>query len=170
MPHYPNPFRIARPATLAEASELLLAGAGDAALYAGGTELLLAMKQAGLRYAVLIDLKAIPGLDGITDHDDGVEIGALATHRSIARSPIVRAAFAELARLEGSIANPRVRSTGTLGGNVCFAEPHSDPATLLLALDATMHVVGPQGDRSLDVAPFTAGPYEAALDPGEVLR
>ncbi|MEZ0240560.1 MAG: molybdopterin cofactor-binding domain-containing protein, partial [Chloroflexota bacterium] len=110
------------------------------------------------------------GLDGITDHDDGVEIGALATHRSIARSPIVREAFAELARLEGSIANPRVRSTGTLGGNVCFAEPHSDPATLLLALDATMHVVGPQGDRSLDVAAFTAGPYEAALEPGEVLR
>ncbi len=170
MPHYPHPFRIAQPATLAEASELLLSGGPDATCYAGGSELLLAMKQGGLRYDTLIDLKTIPGLDTIEERNDHLEIGALATHRTIARSPLVRAAFPLLARLEGRIANPRVRSTGTLGGNLCFAEPHSDPGTLLLVHDAVLHVAGPGMERAVPIAAFTAGPYETVLEPGEILR
>jgi CO/xanthine dehydrogenase Mo-binding subunit/CO/xanthine dehydrogenase FAD-binding subunit len=170
MPSFTRPFRIVQPADLADASRLLLAGGPDAAFYAGGSELLLAMKGGGLHYEVLVDLKTIPGLDGIDDRGAAVEIGALATHRSIARSPIVRSAIAKLAQLEGRIANPRVRSTGTLGGNLCFAEPHSDPATLLLALDAGLETSGPDGPRTIAIEDFTVGPYETALRPGEILR
>ena len=170
MPHYPNPFRIAQPATLAEASRLLVDADGGAAVYAGGSELLLAMKQGGLRYDVLVDIKTIPGLDTITSVGNTISVGALATHRSVSKATAVRDAFPLLARLEGRIANPRVRATGTLGGNLCFAEPHSDPATLLLAHDAVLHVAGPSGDRSVPVADFTVGSYSTALEPGEILR
>ena len=170
MPHYPHPFRIVSVTTLAEATESLLAGDGGAAVYAGGSELLLAMKQGGLRYDTLVDVKTIPGLTAIEDRGDRVEIGALATHREIARSGLVRAAAPRLARIEGRIANPRVRATGTLGGNLCFAEPHSDPGTLLLALDAVLTVAGPAGERTIPIATFTAGSYETVLEPGEILR
>jgi CO/xanthine dehydrogenase Mo-binding subunit/CO/xanthine dehydrogenase FAD-binding subunit len=164
MPRYANPFRIVQPTSLLEASERVLAN--DAAtFYAGGSELLLAMKQGALAYDLLVDLKTIPGLDAITDDDARIGIGALATHRDVARSTVVRSAFPTLARLEGRIANPRVRATGTLGGNLCFAEPHSDPATLLLALDAAAVT----SERELPIADFTAGPYEAALGRGEIL-
>ena len=170
MPSYTHPFRIAQPSTLAEASRLVVDGGSGSAFYAGGSELLLAMKQGGLRYELLVDLKTIPGLDGIGERGDTIEIGALATHRTIARDPRVRAALPVLAALEGRIANPRVRATGTLGGNLCFAEPHSDPGALLLALDASAVTVGPAGERAIPIASFTAGPYETALDVGEILR
>jgi CO/xanthine dehydrogenase Mo-binding subunit/CO/xanthine dehydrogenase FAD-binding subunit len=169
MPHFPHPFRIAQPETLASASRLLLESDGAAAVYAGGSELLLAMKQGGLRYDTLVDVKTIPGLDGISAGPDAITIGALATHRSIARSSAVREALPVLAELEGRIANPRVRATGTLGGNLCFAEPHSDPATLLLAYDATLEIAGPGTTRTLPIANFTVGPYTTALEPGEIL-
>src|SRR5207302_11225110 len=117
-----------------EASQMLLTHGDDGRAYAGGTELLLAMKYAGLRYERLVDLKTISGLDGIEDTSDGLRIGALATHHAIETSPLVRERLPVLAELESHVANPRVRCTGTLGGNLCFAEPHSDPATLLLCL------------------------------------
>ena len=170
MPHFTHPFRIAQPATLAEASRLLLDADGAAAVYAGGSELLLTKKQGGLRYDTLVDIKTIPGLDVVAPAGAAISIGALATHRSIAKSAAVRTAFPFLARLEGTIANPRVRATGTLGGNLCFAEPHSDPATLLLAHDAVLHVSGPDGDRAIPVMDFTIGSYTTALEPGEILR
>ena len=165
MPRYGAPFRIVRPATLAEAAAAVRDDDG-AALYAGGSELLLAIKQGALAYDVLVDLKAIPGLAAIGDDGERIEIGALATHRDIARSAVVRTALPSLARLEGRIANPRVRSTGTLGGNLCFAEPHSDPATLLLVLDAEAVTT----ERRLDLGAFFGGPYETVLERGEILR
>ena len=170
MPSFPHPFRILQPATLAEACELLVSGSDDVALYAGGTELLLAMKQGGLRYDALVDLKTISGLDGVSEVEDALEIGALATHRSVATSPLVRARQPQLARLVSRIANARVRSTGTLGGNLCFAEPHSDPGTLLMALDATLRIEGPKGARDAAIEDFTVGPYDVALARGEILR
>ncbi|MFI5266762.1 MAG: FAD binding domain-containing protein, partial [Chloroflexota bacterium] len=124
-------FSIEQPSTLAEASDMLRGFGEEGRAYAGGTELLLAMKYAGLRYEHLVDLKTIPGLDGIAEASEGLRIGALATHHCIERSPLVRERFPALAELEAHVANPRVRASGTLGGNLCFAEPHSDPATLL---------------------------------------
>ena len=170
MPSHAHPFQILQPASLAEASAMAVEAGPDAAFYAGGSELLLAMKQGALRYDALIDLKTVPGLDAVTDLGDKIEIGSLATHRTIARSELVRTVVPTLARLEGIIANPRVRATGTLGGNLSFAEPHSDPATLLLALDATVTIDGPAGRRAIDLADLVAGPYETSLGPGEILR
>jgi len=142
----------------------------DAAVYAGGTELLLAMKQGSLRYGHLVDLKTIDGLDQIQLRDGLLWIGALATHRAIERSPVVAEHLHVLAALERHVANVRVRTTGTLGGNLCFAEPHSDPATLLQCLDTRLVLAGPGGVRELSAAEFVVGPYEVALQPGELLH
>ncbi len=148
----------------------MLAHFGDeAGVYAGGTELLLAMKHEALRYGHLIDVKVIPGLDSIELRDGHIEIGATATHRSIEHSPIVRQHQPVLAELESQVANVRVRATGTLGGNLCFAEPHSDPATLLLVLEATVHAEGPGGAREFPIENLIAGAYTNTLLPHEIL-
>src|SRR4051812_9066712 len=164
------PFTIEQPASLADASRLLLAGEEESRAYAGGTELLLVMKHGGLRYDRLVDIKTIPGLDALEERDGAIWIGALATHLALERSPLLRSRLPALADLESKVANPRVRNTGTIGGNLCFAEPHSDPATLLLCLDARLHVVGPDGERTLPIEELIVGPYETSLGDGELLR
>lgn len=141
----------------------------DAGIYAGGTELLLAMKHSALTYRHLIDVKTIPGLDSLEIQNARVEIGALATHRRIEHSPIVQQQLPVLVEMESHVANVRVRTTGTLGGNLCFAEPHSDPATLLLALDATLRIENAKGAREIPVDEFIAGAYANNLGPGEIL-
>jgi carbon-monoxide dehydrogenase medium subunit len=158
-------FTIDQPASLQEASDMLREYGDSGCPYAGGTELLLAMKYAGLRYEHLVDLKTVPGLDGIDATPRGLRIGALATHRSIEHSPLVQSRLPALAELEARVANPRVRATGTLGGNLCFAEPHSDPAALLLCLDARLETTS----RELPLSEFILGPYDVALEPGELL-
>ena len=162
-------FEIHQPASSAEAARMLAEFGEDGCLYAGGTELLLAMKHDALRYKHLVDVKVIPGLDSIELRDGWLRIGATATHRLIERSETVRARLPVLAEMESHVANVRVRATGTLGGNLCFAEPHSDPATLLLVLEGTVRLEGPAGVREMAVAEFIPGAYTNNLQPGEML-
>lgn len=164
------PFRLHRPATVAEATSLLHELGDETAVYAGGTELLLLLKLQLTQASDLIDLKRIPGLDTISVDDEGtLSIGATATHRRIERSPIVRAGWPALAYVEGRIANVRVRTVGTLGGNLCFADPHSDPASLLLVADARVTLGAGDGRRTLSLGEFLVGPWQTALEPGELL-
>lgn len=162
-------FEIHQPATLQEASELLTSYGDDASVYAGGTELLLAMRHKALNYRHLVDVKVIPGLDSIARCGNMIEMGAAATHRSIERSLLVQQKQPVLAELESRVANVRVRATGTLGGNLCFAEPHSDPATMLLVLDAKVRLEGASGSREVAMSEFIAGAYSNSLYSGEIL-
>ena len=162
-------FNIHQPCSAAEASRMLATFGDDAGLYAGGTELLLAMRHGALRYGHLVDVKVIPGFDSLEQRDGFLEIGAAATHRAIERSPLVRAKQPVLAEMESQVANVRVRAAGTLGGNLCFAEPHSDPATLLLVLEAMVKAEGPGGSRELRVDELIAGAYANSLQPHELL-
>ena len=91
------------------------------------------------------------------------------THREIERSPLVRDRFPALAAMERQVANMRVRTTGTLGGNLCFSDPQSDPATFLLALDAEVECQGRRPARSLPIREFVVGPYQTALAHDELL-
>lgn len=138
-------------------------------VYAGGTELLLAMKHDLLRYENLVDVKTIPGLDTIEAKNGSIRIGSAAAHRTIERSSVVKEKLPVFARMETQVANVRVRATGTLGGNLCFAEPHSDPAALLLALGAKAHVQGKNGQRTLNIDNLIAGAYETSLGAEELL-
>lgn len=162
-------FSLHRPASLEEACELRRRFGGDAVLYAGGTELLLAMKMGVAHWPHLIDVKRLPELQGIEGRDGRLRIGAAATHLAIEQHPDVRSALPALARLEGRIANIRVRAAGTLAGNLCFGEPHADPPALLVALGAEVELQGAKGCRRLELAEFQRGAYEAALGEDEVL-
>jgi carbon-monoxide dehydrogenase medium subunit len=161
-------FELHRPATVAEASALL-AARPDAALYAGGTELLLLMKAGLVRPADVIDLKRIPDLDGLAERDGSLEVGATVTHRRLERSPAVRARWPLVAGVAAHVANVRVRNVGTVGGNLAFADPHSDLATLFLVFDATVRLAAADGVRELSLADFVRGPYETARRADEVL-
>ena len=143
----------------------------DAAVYAGGTELLIVMKERLAHFPHLIDIKRISGLKEITFDTERRElsIGAVATHRDLERSPVVRERFPALGLLEAAVANIRVRNAGTIGGNLCFAEPHSDPATLLTALDAQLTLTSTSGSRQLPMASFITGLMETARRHEEVL-
>ncbi len=162
-------FEIHQPATVLEASQMLTHFGDEAGIYAGGTELLLAMKHSALSYRHLIDLKVVPGLNSIELRNDALRIGATSTHRSIERSAAVQKNQAVLAEMESQVANVRVRSTGTLGGNLCFAEPHSDPATLLLVLGATVKVESATGVREMPIGELIGGAYASNLQAGEIL-
>ena len=162
-------FTIHQPKTIAEASQMLAEFGEKGRLYAGGTELLLAMKHDLLRYEHLVDVKKIPDLDRIELKNGSLRIGSTATHRAIERAPAVKQNLPVLAEMETYVANVRVRASGTLGGNLCFAEPHSDPAALLLALGAKAQVRGSAGSRSLTIDKLITGAYETSLVADELL-
>ena len=162
-------FEIHQPSTVLEASQMLAHYGDEAGIYAGGTELLLAMKHSALNYRHLIDLKVVPGLNSIEMRDGALEIGATSTHRSIERSAVAQQHQPVLAEMESHVANVRVRVTGTLGGNLCFAEPHSDPATLLLVLGGAVRLESAAGSREIPVSELIGGAYTSNLQPGEIL-
>lgn len=164
-----RPFVIHEPRSVEEASALLATHGPEAAAYAGGTELLVVMKEGLAHFPHLVNLKTIPDLRGITASNGALHIGALTTHREIERSPLVRERAPALASLEGQVANIRVRYAGTLGGNLCFAEPHSDPATLLVAWGATLRLESQRGAREIAAQDFFTGLLETARAHDEIL-
>jgi carbon-monoxide dehydrogenase medium subunit len=151
-----------------EASALLSELGPGALPYCGGTELLLVAKLGLTDFTDLVDLKGISELSGV-QANGGLRIGAAATHREIERSPVVRSGWPSLAEMERHVANIRVRNVGTIGGNLCFADPHSDPATYLIAADGTLIAGAGGAVRQIPADEFTRGPYETALAPHELL-
>jgi carbon-monoxide dehydrogenase medium subunit len=162
-------FVLHRPTALAEALALRAELGEDAAPYAGGTELLLAMKMGVLRHEHLIDLKRIPELRGIERRDGTLRIGAGVTHREIELHAEVRGSLPGLAALARNVANVRVRAAGTLAGNLAFAEPHADPPALLWALGAEVELARSGGVRTLAMEDFLLGAYETALGEDELI-
>jgi carbon-monoxide dehydrogenase medium subunit len=166
---YLRPFEYLRPDTVADAVEALAARGDDASVYMGGTELLLLMKLGLAAPECLVDCKRIDGLSDISIAGGRLSIGAAVTHRQVEDSPLIERHLPILTRLVAGIGNVRVRSAGTLGGNLCFADPHSDPATLLIALGASVHVAYQGGNREVACESFVSGPYETALVDGDLL-
>ncbi|KWX66620.1 xanthine dehydrogenase family protein subunit M [Mycobacterium sp. NAZ190054] len=163
-------FRLVRPRCLSEALDAINE---DKVPYCGGTELLLAMRAGLTRPEALVDVKHVPELAGVSGRDlDGervVVIGAAERHMDLARHPAIRSALPMLAEVEGAVGNARVRAQGSIGGNLCFAEPKSDVATALVAYGAEVSVAGPEGQRTVPVGDFVAGPYWADKEPEELL-
>jgi aerobic carbon-monoxide dehydrogenase medium subunit len=163
------PFRLHRPETVEEATQLLTELGPDALPYCGGTELLLVAKLGLTEFSDLVDLKRIKELSGIEANGE-LRIGAATTHREIERSGVIRERWPSLAAMERDVANIRVRNVGTIGGNLCFADPHSDPATYLTAAGGWLTARrGGAPPRRIGIEEFARGPYETALEPGELL-
>jgi carbon-monoxide dehydrogenase medium subunit len=163
------PFALHRPRSLDEAEDLLAEHGDEAVVYCGGTELLLVMKLGLAAYSNLVDLKGIPELRVLEERDGELCVGAAVTHHELESSPFVHRLFPALADMERRVANVRVRSVGTLGGNLCFSDPHSDPATFLLASGAELVCRRGVAERTIPIGEFVRGPYETALGPHELL-
>ncbi|MXZ52447.1 MAG: hypothetical protein F4Z34_04590 [Acidimicrobiaceae bacterium] len=151
--------------------EVLAAVGHDYAPYAGGTELVPATGLGLRRPAVIVDLKRVDALKGIeVDAGAGsVTIGAAVTHRRLSDHPVVREHLPTLAAAASHVGNARVRSTGTVGGNLCFAEPRSDLGCVLLALGATADVRSATGARTLGIDELIVGAFETSLAEDEIL-
>jgi carbon-monoxide dehydrogenase medium subunit len=162
-------FRLEEPQTVQEAAELLGRYGDSAKVYAGGTELLLAMKEGLVQYERLINVKTVNGLSGIRFDNGVVSIGALSTHREIESAPLIKEHLPALAELEHNVANVRVRQAGTIGGNLCFAEPHADPGTLLLVAGARLMADKSSSRREIAAEDFFVDAYETSLQEDEVL-
>jgi carbon-monoxide dehydrogenase medium subunit len=165
------PLQLHRPRTLPEAVALLADLGDEARIHAGGTELVLLLREGFLRAAHLVDIKGVPELAGIrADAGAGLlHLGATARHDDLARSPVVDRHLPVLARLEGRLANQRVRNAGTIGGNLAFAEPHADPPALLVAAEAELRLESTAGSRVIPLERFIRGAFDVDLEAGEIL-
>jgi carbon-monoxide dehydrogenase medium subunit len=162
-------FELLQPHSVDEAVELLARHGDEARAIGGGTTLIILMKQRALYYPYLVDLQAIPGLNGIAKENDAIRIGALATHRAVELSPVIREAFPILTEAFSKIGNVRVRQTASVGGNLAHADYRLDPPPPLLVLGAEVYVRGPNGSRAIPIKDFFRGLYETALEPGELI-
>ncbi len=162
-------FEVHRATTVEEAVALRVQFGDEAAVYAGGTELLLAMKMGVARWPHLIDVKHIASLRQISAVGGVLRIGATATHWDLERDPTVIRVLPSFARVERNVANIRVRAVGTLAGNLAFAEPHADPPAFLSALGARVALQGSRGPRIVPVDEFVVGMYQTSLGPDEII-
>jgi CO/xanthine dehydrogenase FAD-binding subunit len=127
------------------------------------------MRQGLVAPKYMVDIKGISELSYIKDDKNGLKIGALTTHRAIEKSPVIKKKYPVLAEMETRLASIQTRNWGTIGGNICHADPAGDPAPVLIALNATLTVAGSKGTRSMPVEDFTLDYFEVALEPGELL-
>ncbi len=164
-----SPFKYVRPTTASEASAELRRLGDGAKLYAGGAELLVLMRQGVLEPEYLVDVKHIPSLNELEWDGRQVRLGAGLSHRKIEQDPNVRAHLPLLAAAESQVATIRIRNQGTLGGNLCFADPHADPGTALSVHDTSVTVASEGAQRQFPLDELILGPYEVALQPDELL-
>ena len=160
------PFRLCRPRNLSEALDVI---SEEKVPYCGGTELLLAMRAGLHRPETLVDIKGLPELSGVGTDGSVVVLGATERHADLAEHPVVREHLPMLANVERAVGNARVRAQGSIGGNLCFAEPKSDVATALVAYGAEVTLAGPDGRRAVAVEDFVTGPYFADKESDELL-
>jgi aerobic carbon-monoxide dehydrogenase medium subunit len=163
------PFKILNVNSVTDAVKELRRLGDDAKIYGGGTELLILLRHNLIRTDYLVNIKPISELNSIQRVNGTVSIGASVTHRRLETDQTIHEMLPMLAGAESQVANIRVRSQGTLGGNLCFNDPHSDPATVLLVHDATVQIAGSNGRRQIPLHQFLLGMYSTALEPDELL-
>ena len=163
-------FDYLEPATLSEAFSLLEQHGDNARVIAGGTSLIIWMRQRLLMPKVVIGLGRIPEFDTITfDRQQGLRIGACARHRDIELSPAVKQHYPLLHETFRKVAQPRIRNMGTIGGNLAGGDPLTDPGASLIALDAELTLASSNRARTVSVEDFFVDYYQTALEPGELL-
>jgi carbon-monoxide dehydrogenase medium subunit len=164
-------FEYFTPKTIEEALKLLSQyDEEECKVIAGGQSLIILMKQKLLTPKYLIDIKGLSDLDYIKlDDKQGLKIGALATHRSIEKSPVIQNGFSVLAEMEQNISSVETRNWGTIGGNVCHGDPGGDPVPVLIALNAKLKMTSLSGERTIDAEDFTLDYFETALRHDELL-
>ena len=144
-----KPFEYHAPETLDEALDLLAEHGDEAKLIAGGSALLIMMKQDLVQPAHLVSLHRVAALRGIEERNGGLRIGGFTTHREAETSPLVAGRFPALAETLRKVATIRIRNVATSGGNLAHGDPALDPPVTLLALDARVRLQSREGSRML---------------------
>src|SRR5262249_51450476 len=152
-----HPFRLVEPESVHDAIDALQQLDGEARLVAGGTALIAMIRLGLVKPDRLISLHRVAELRQIRVDDGWLELGAMATHAEIERSRLVRDGWPLLAEAVHRVATPAIRTSGTIGGNLAYAEAASDPAPALLCLNAEVTVAGPRGSRMVPVSRFFRG-------------
>ena len=164
----PTAFEYQRATSLDDALARLKASSGGK-LIAGGHSLVPLMKLRLSEPSVLIDVARIPGLSGIKEKDGKIEIGAATTHSDVAGSSLLKQVCPVVADTAIEIGDPQVRNRGTLGGSLAHADPAADYPATMLALDAEIHIKGPQGWRAVKASEFFQGLFTVDLAPNEII-
>lgn len=164
-----KPFSYIAVTDLAEALDLLARHGEDAHLMAGGTAVILLLKQGLIEPSVIIGLGGLSGLGRIALDGDVLEIGGLTALRRVERDPIILAHIPAVADAIARVATVRVRNQATLGGNLVHADPAQDPPPILLVHDAKVVLRGPSGERVVPLNDFFIDVFETAIEPDEIL-
>ena len=162
-------FDYLRPQTLEEALSLLNQHGKKARLIAGGTDVIVMIKQKAIVPDVLISLQGIPGLDQIK-YNGSLSIGPMVTHRAIEKSEVIRKYFSALTDAADCLGSVQIRNVATIGGNICTAAPSADTATPLLILGTQVTIKNPKEERALPIEQFFRGPGESVLKTGEMVK
>lgn len=162
-------FEYFAPASLNEACELLAKLGPGAKVFAGGTDILSKMKQELLSPKAIVSIKNLKELSEIRLENNDVIIGARVTHNNLINSPVLQEKYPSICNAAHQMANNQVRNIGTIGGNIVNAVPSADLPPLLIALGATVKLVGASGERVLPLEEFFTGPNESVIKQDEIL-
>ena len=166
----PEALEFYQPPSLQEASRILKDKGPGGRFLAGGTDLVIAIKEKGLIPKYVVDLKRIPKLSGIREQTDGsVVIGALTTMREVETSAVITRRYPFLARSAAEVGSIQIRNRATIGGNMANATPSADVAPSLLVLEARAKISGLGGERVVELEKFFLGPGQNAMQPEEIL-
>lgn len=163
-------FEYLEPSSLEEAVSLLTKHHDKAKIIAGGTDLIVQMRRKLARSQFLIDIKNIDDLSYIHDgNGEGLQIGALTTISALEKSSDLQQQYPIISQAAGVLGCSAIRNMATLGGNLCNAAPSADTAPALIALSSNAKIIGPEGQRLIQLEDFFKGPGESSLKRGELL-
>lgn len=165
----PEEFEYKRAATLDEAISLIQASNGDGKFLAGGHSLIPLMKLRLSEPGTLIDISRIPALQGITEKDGKIVVGAATTHADVVNSELIRRLCPVVSECASEIGDPQVRNRGTMGGSLAHSDPAADYPAVMVALDAEIHLKGPGGWRAVKAGDFFQGMFTVDMAEDEII-
>jgi carbon-monoxide dehydrogenase medium subunit len=163
-------FEFSSPSSMAEALKLLAQNGSPAKVIAGGTDLVVQMKNKLAAPKKVINLMGIPDLTGIKKKGRGLRIGALVKHAALEGSPLLKEGWGILAEAAHKLGSPQIRNLGTVGGNLANASPAADTACPLLVLEAEAVLASKKKERRVPLHSFFRGPGKTVLGKGEIVK
>jgi carbon-monoxide dehydrogenase medium subunit len=163
-------FEYFRAKTAGEACSLISRQGEGGKILAGGQSLITLLRQKLISPSYLVDIKGISDLEYIRfDEKKGLSMGGLTTHRTIERSPLIQKKYPVLSEMEMNVASVQTRNWGTIGGNLCCADPIGDAAPALIALNARIKLLSLRGERIIPLQGFFTDYFTTILEPDELL-
>jgi len=162
--------RYERPETIEDATALLAGAGANAFVLAGGTDLLVRMQNDAFEADLIVDIKAISGMEVITQKDGGFEIGAAVSSAALAEDAALVAAWPGVVEAANLIGSTQIQGRCTVVGNLCNASPAADSVPALVAADARVRVTGPSGSREIAVIDVPTAPGKTSLEKGEIIE